>query len=158
MASCLVVTEGTYTLAAPAASTARLSDGDRREFSVLSNWSTPSSSMTLWNKVAGARVPVCVVDRPTGWVALVEPTDADLAAGYRVLWGGHQNVVTGQDLADMVTDGAISVTDACASTAVDAEVEGTVLVDDLGNELVTDTGEQLISVDLGATITLDDGS
>jgi hypothetical protein len=113
----------------------------RRRTGLISDRLTAEdTSRTVWSRVFAAPSQVCYVERPTGWVALDEPDPADVTAGYRILRGGYRNEVTGQDLSDMVDDGAMT-----AATACSAEVQTTLfgLTDDLGNQLVTSEGQPL---------------
>lgn len=155
MASCVVYDEASYIVAPAISGTApRLSAGLRRPTGLLMDRIDSHRKRTLWDYVAGVDSVMSYVERPSGWVAVAEPTEADVAAGYRILRGGYINQVTGQDLSNMVDDGALSVTEACAAT-VQATTVG--LTDDLGNQLVTSMNQPVLTALVpGSPINLSD--
>lgn len=155
MASCTVYAEVNYIVSAQTlASEGSLWFEEFEENSVSERVNLPGNQ-TLWSRIAPPTIAFCYVERPSGWVAVPEPTPEDVAAGYRILWGGHQNQVTGEELSVMVDDGALSAAQACQAAAQYTAFD---LIDNEGNPLVDNKGRQLQAMlnDVITTIELTD--
>ena len=153
MASCTIYAEVDYTIA----TNAQPSDGViwNRDGNVGEQAETPGAK-TVWSRVRHPAESYTYVKRPTGWAAVVEPSAEDVLNGYRVLLGGYQNQVSGQELSDMFDDGALPIDLVCASTSIPTLFN---LVDDLGDPMVDDRGRplQALLIDAATPIELTDG-
>ena len=122
MASCTIYTSEPYTLGGPEIDgPPRLSAGFHEEFQTMTGRSMPRHERSLWNHVPARPSAETLVKRAGTWVAVDEPLEADVAAGYTIHWGGHQNPVTGQDLVDMFNDGALSADEVCGGATIGVE-------------------------------------
>ena len=107
---------------------------------VLGQYDDQDRRDPLWGRVRRQPNSMTFIKYDEGWAAAEDVTVDDIEGGHRTLLGGYQHEVTGQDLYDMVADGAITSEQAC-SARVKVVLYG--LVTDDGSRIYDDQGNWL---------------